>query len=61
MFTNITINSTVTSVSIPVINDQAVEANETFQCQITLISPPPNVVIIRTKAVVVIEDNDGKF
>ena len=61
VFANITINSTVTSISIPVFNDQAVEANEMFRCRITLISPSPNVVITQTEAVVVIVDNDSKF
>ena len=61
VFTNITIISTMTSISIQVINDQAVEANEMFRCRITLISPSPNVVITQTEAVVVIVDDDGKF
>ena len=61
MFTNITINSTVTRITIPVFSDQAVEANEMFQCRITLISPTANVVITQTEAVVVIVDDDSKF
>ena len=61
VFTNITINSIVTNISIPVINDQSVEANEMFQCRISLISPTPNVLITQTEAVVVIMDDDSKF
>ena len=66
VITNITINSTVTSISVPIITDQVVEANEMFQCRITLISPTENgsnVVIAQTEAVtvVVIVDDDSKF
>ena len=60
-FTNITINSSITRILIPIVDDLAVEAIENFTCQITLVSPTSNVLIAQTEAVVVILDNDSKF
>ena len=60
MFTNITINTTITSILIPILEDGVVEANESFTCRITLVSTTSNVLITQAEAVVIIVDNDSK-
>ena len=54
----ITLSQSLTSVSVPILEDLTVESNETFSAVLT--STLPNVVLGENTATITIVDNDGE-
>ena len=54
----ITLSQPFTSVSVPILDDLAVESEETFSAVLT--SSHPNVVLGENTATITIVDNDGE-
>ena len=54
-------NESEQSVTVPVLNDNVVEAQESFNVRLLITSSQPRIQLGRDSATIVIEDDDSKY